>query len=229
MSKIHVLDIELANQIAAGEVIERPSSVVKELVENALDANANNIAVYIVAAGREEIRVEDNGEGMSKDDAILAFSRHATSKINSKFDLFHIKTLGFRGEALPSISSVANVELLTSQGDLGTLVKIKNNVLTSDVARSRKGTIVKITNLFYNTPARLKYLKADYTENANTIETFTRLALAHPEVAFSLYIDNKLRLETSGRGDLKETIMNLYGLHVAKNLFRFPIKRQIMK
>ncbi|MDY0118320.1 MAG: DNA mismatch repair endonuclease MutL [Bacilli bacterium] len=224
MSKIHVLDIELANQIAAGEVIERPSSVVKELVENALDANANNIAVYIVAAGREEIRVEDNGEGMSKEDAVLAFSRHATSKISSKFDLFHIKTLGFRGEALPSISSVANVELLTSQGDVGTLVKIKNNVLTSEVARSRKGTIVKITNLFYNTPARLKYLKADCTENANTIETFTRLALAHPEVAFSLYIDNKLRLETSGRGDLKETIMNLYGLHVAKNLVPFSYK-----
>ena len=221
MSNIKILDIELANQIAAGEVIERPASVVKELVENSIDAHSTSIDVFVYEAGRKQIRVEDNGDGMSKEDASLAFFRHATSKIKNKFDLFHISSLGFRGEALPSISSVAEVILSTSNGKEGVQVVVKNNNSTSKPYQLRKGTIVEVNNLFFNTPARLKYLKSDYTENANIIETIYKLALAHPDIAFTLFIDDKLRLKTSGRGDLKETIMNVFGMNTAKNVLPF--------
>jgi DNA mismatch repair protein MutL len=221
MSNIKILDIELANQIAAGEVIERPASVVKELVENSIDAHSTSIDVFVYEAGRKQIRVEDNGDGMSKEDARLAFFRHATSKIKNKFDLFHISSLGFRGEALPSISSVAEVILSTSNGKEGVQVIVKNNNSTSKPYQLRKGTIVEVNNLFFNTPARLKYLKSDYTENANIIETIYKLALAHPDIAFTLFIDDKLRLKTSGRGYLKETIMNVFGMNTAKNVLPF--------
>ncbi len=224
MSKIIVLSTELANQIAAGEVIERPSSVVKELVENAIDANASVIDVFVYEAGRKEIRVEDNGDGMSSEDARLAFYRHATSKIRAKFDLFRINSLGFRGEALPSISSVADVTLSTSDGKEGTEIIIKNNNMEVNPYKLRKGTIVTVKNLFYNTPARLKYLKTDYTENANIVETVYKLALAHPNIAFQLFIDDKMRLKTNGRGILKETIMDVFGIKTVKNIYPLTYK-----
>ena len=146
---------------------------------------------------------------MSSEDARLAFYRHATSKIRAKFDLFRINSLGFRGEALPSISSYADVTLSTSDGKEGTEIIIKNNNMEVNPYKLRKGTIVTVKNLFYNTPARLKYLKTDYTENANIVETVYKLALAHPNIAFQLFIDDKMRLKTNGRGILKETIMDV--------------------
>ena len=186
MSKIRVLDSSLANQIAAGEVVERPSSVIKELVENSIDANAKRIIVKVVDAGRTCISVEDDGDGMDRDDAILAFKRHATSKIKSTFDLFRISTLGFRGEALPSISSVSHLTLITSTGEgVGTKILISEEDLLVEDAPLRKGTLIKVEDLFYNTPARLKYMKADYTENASCVEVMNKIALAHPEISFA--------------------------------------------
>ncbi|MGI6714052.1 MAG: DNA mismatch repair endonuclease MutL [Bacilli bacterium] len=219
MQKIKILSPELANQIAAGEVIERPSSVVKELVENALDAESTSIVVRIFEAGRRKIVVEDDGSGMDGEDAKLAFKRHATSKIRDEYDLFRIKTLGFRGEALPSIAAISQLTLLTSTGEgVGTKIEmIDDNPLVTRIGKN-KGTTVMVEELFYNTPARLKYLKKDYTENANSTEIMQRLALAHPDVAFALYIDERLIFQTSGRGDVLEVIMNLFGTYVAKRM-----------
>ena len=162
MGRIAVMNPELANLIAAGEVIERPSSVVKELVENAIDANAKHIEISIFKAGREKIVVKDDGIGMDEIDAALAFKRHASSKIKSQYDLMSIKTLGFRGEALPSIAAVSKVELITSTGEKGTRVFLEpDKEMVIEDASARKGSIFTISELFYNTPARLKYLKAD--------------------------------------------------------------------
>lgn len=222
MGKIQVLDTKLANLIAAGEVVERPSSVLKELVENSIDADSKNIIVHIYEAGRKKIIVEDDGCGMDRDDAIKAFKRHATSKISSSFDLFRIRTLGFRGEALPSIASVSRMKLITSTGSgVGSeLVIVDENIEVHD-APLRKGTRIEVEELFYNTPARLKYLKTDYTENANSIEIMSRLALAHPEVAIKFYIDDKLQFQTNGRNDLLEVIANIFGYQVAKSMIPF--------
>ncbi len=225
MGRIQVLDTKLANMIAAGEVVERPSSVLKELVENSIDAGAKHISVSIVEAGRKKITVEDDGCGMDRDDALLAFKRHATSKISSSFDLFRIKTLGFRGEALPSIASVSKMKVTTSTGSgVGTELNIINEEIEAKDAPLRKGTIIEVEELFYNTPARLKYLKTDYTENANSIEIMSRLALAHPEVAIKFYIDGKCQFQTNGRNDLLEVIANIFGYAVAKSMIPFEFE-----
>ncbi|MDY0214863.1 MAG: DNA mismatch repair endonuclease MutL [Bacilli bacterium] len=219
MAKIILLDNELANQIAAGEVIERPASVVKELVENSLDAEATKVDVFIYEAGRKKIIIQDNGTGIPKEQLSLAFERHATSKIHSVFDLFRIKTLGFRGEALPSIASIAKISVETAiKGSSGVSATMIEGNFKMSAASSSVGTKITVEELFYNTPARLKYLKLDYTENAVTLDVLTKIALAHPQVSFSLYFDDKLRFKTSGRNDLKETIMNIYGLTHVKNL-----------
>lgn len=218
MSKIKVMDAKLANMIAAGEVVERPSSVIKELVENSLDAEASNIEVKIYQAGRSKIVVTDDGTGMNKEDATLAFKRHASSKLTSEFDLFKIKTMGFRGEALPSIASVAKVTMTTSTGDEGTKVEIDGDEIKVTPHMALKGTSIIVEELFYNTPVRLKYLKTDYTENANSQEVMEHLALARPDVAFTFYIDDKEIFSTSGRGDLLEVIARIYGTSVAKKM-----------
>ncbi len=218
MKKINLLDAQLSNMIAAGEVVERPSSVIKELVENAIDAKATVIEVFIHDAGRTLMEVLDNGSGMSKEDALLSIQRHATSKIHSAFDLFKIKTLGFRGEALPSIASVSLLTLTTSDGTEGTTLTVENHEVKVQSSPLKQGTYVSVKELFYNTPARLKYLKSDVIENASTIETMMRIALSHPSIAFSLSMDGKLQFKTTGRGDLKEVITTLYGLSIAQKL-----------
>ncbi|HZJ89846.1 MAG TPA: DNA mismatch repair endonuclease MutL [Bacilli bacterium] len=216
---IKVLSTELANQIAAGEVIERPASVIKELVENSIDANAKSIKIHVYEAGRKLIIVDDDGDGISKKDVLLAFKRHATSKIIDEHMLFRIATLGFRGEALPSIASIANVTLETAfANEVGTKVSFENGEQINIDAPKRKGTKVTVSELFYNTPARLKHLKLDYTENAVTLDVVTKIALAHPEISFSLAFDDRERFMTSGRNDLQETILNVYGLNTAKNI-----------
>lgn len=226
MSKIQVLDTSLANMIAAGEVVERPSSVIKELVENSIDAHAKRILVALQEAGRKSILVEDDGDGMDREDCQLAFQRHATSKLHSPFDLFRIKTLGFRGEALPSIASVSQLTLITSNGEgVGTKLTMQEGKMQIEDAPLRKGTQIEVSELFYNTPARLKYLKKDYTENANSIETMTRIALAHPEISFQFYIDDRLQFQTSGRGELLEAIGQIYGFEIAKKMIPFRLER----
>jgi len=218
MKKITILDTQLSNMIAAGEVVERPSSVIKELVENAIDAKATSIDVFIKDAGRTSIEVLDNGSGMSKDDALLSIQRHATSKIHSAFDLFKIKTLGFRGEALPSIASVSSMTMTTSDGLEGTTLHVHEAELKVQSAPLKQGTYIAVKELFYNTPARLKYLKSDAIENASSIETLMRIALSHPHLSFSLTIDGKQHFKTTGRGDLLEVISTLYGLTIAQKL-----------
>lgn len=221
MSKIALMKPELANLIAAGEVIERPASVIKELVENSLDAEAKNIYVGATDYGKGEILVKDDGSGMDRDDAKACFLRHASSKIKTEYDLSRIKTLGFRGEAIPSIAAVSKVNLITSNGNgAGTEVDSNPNeeLLVMD-APSRKGTIFKVSNLFFNTPARLKYLKSSQVETYNIIETVEHLALGFPEVSFSLAIDGKEIFRTSGRGDLLETIQKIYGNEIAQQLY----------
>lgn len=224
MNKIRVMDTTLANQIAAGEVIERPASVIKELVENSLDANAKTILIKANNAGRTYIAVEDDGDGMSREDATKAFLRHATSKIYDEFDLFRIRTLGFRGEALPSIAAISEVKMQTSDGNhVGTSLSISGDKTSINDAPLRKGTIIEVSDLFYNTPARLKYLKSDYTENSAIVDVVSRLSLAHTNVSFQLYLDGALKLQTSGRGNLLETIMNIYGVFTAKHLIEINL------
>src|SRR3982751_3810931 len=189
MNKIRILPDNLANQIAAGEVVERPASVIKELVENAIDAGGTRIQIDIELGGRRLMRVSDDGEGMSRDDAILAFERHATSKIRTFEDLAAIGTLGFRGEALASIASVAKVELITKTESevAATRVLIEGGRLVDvkDAARST-GTSVSVRDLFFNTPARRKFMRSEATENYHLTGIATHYALAHPEIAFTL-------------------------------------------
>ncbi len=219
VSKIKVMDQILANKIAAGEVVEKVASVVKELVENALDAGSDQIKIELKEAGTKEIIVIDNGEGMDEEDAKTAFFRHATSKIINEEDLYHIQTLGFRGEALASIASVSQVELITSTGEIGTKILINGGKIEAvEKADARKGTIIKIKNLFYNTPARLKYLKSLYTELANVTSLLNRFAFSHPNVKFLFKNDGKTILQTDGSNDLHKVIMNIYGIEVAKEM-----------
>ena len=220
MPKISLMKPELANLIAAGEVIERPASVIKELVENSIDANSKNIYIGVVDAGKKSIVVKDDGDGMSKEDASLCFLRHASSKIKNEFDLMRIHTLGFRGEAIPSIASISNVILTTCDGlSSGTKVESKpNKELVVSTGPSRKGTVFEITNLFYNVPARLKYLKSDRVENYAIIDICEKMALGFPSISFTLIIDGKTIFKTSGKGDLLETIQMIYGNNVASNL-----------
>ena len=219
MGKIRVMDETLANKIAAGEVVEKCSSVVKELCENSIDAGAKNILIQLEEGGKKKIEVSDDGSGMSEEDAILAFQRHATSKIYKDDDLFFIDTLGFRGEALPSIASVSRCELKTSDGIVGTHVVIEGGKkILVEKSDARKGTSLKITNLFYNTPARLKYLRSEQAELASCVSFVERLALSHPEIAFTLHHDNRLVVKTSGSNDLLKTIHEIYGLQVSSKM-----------
>lgn len=220
MAKIHELSDILANQIAAGEVIERPASVVKELLENALDAHATQIDILIEAAGTKKIEIIDNGYGIADEDVEVAFRRHATSKISNRQDLFKVKTLGFRGEALPSIASIADVELTTSTGEkAGTAIHFKGGELVEQTqANARRGTSIKVTELFYNTPARLKYLKSRQTELAKIVDIVNRLALSYPAVTFHLVHDGKKLLRTTGNGDVKRVIADIYGIDNARKM-----------
>jgi DNA mismatch repair protein MutL len=219
MSKIKVMSDELANKIAAGEVVERPASVVKELLENALDAKASEIKIELVESGMLEITITDNGIGMDFDDALLAFTRHATSKVINEYDLLKIITLGFRGEALPSIASVSDVELKTSNGCEGAFVHVKGSkLLTHERSDLKVGTKISVKNLFYNTPARLKHLKNVYTELANITDYVNKIALSRPDVKFTLVNNGKVLLRTDGQNNLLKTISNVYSIDVAKEM-----------
>lgn len=221
MGKIQELSERLANQIAAGEVVERPASVVKELVENAIDAGSTQIDILLEEAGLKKIQVTDNGEGIAEDDVINAFKRHATSKIHTRDDLFRIRTLGFRGEALPSIASVSivSVETATQEETQGTFLKMKGGTIEEHRPSAlRQGTKITVEQLFYNTPARLKYVKTLQTELANIGDIVNRLALSHPTIAFRLVHDGNKMMSTSGNGDLKQAISGIYGLQTAKKM-----------
>ena len=219
MSKINIMSENLANKISAGEVVEKVASVVKELVENSIDALASDIRVELVNGGLNGIKVIDNGTGMDKQDALLAFQRHATSKLLKEDDLFFINTLGFRGEALPSIAAVSEVDLITSTGDVGTHVKIKGGkLLINEDSDCVIGTTIEVRNLFYNTPARLKYLKTEATELANCVSYLEKLALSYPKISFKLLNNERIIVNTSGSGNLKKTIHEIYGLQVSSKL-----------
>ncbi|WIW27068.1 DNA mismatch repair endonuclease MutL [Bacillus inaquosorum] len=220
MAKVIQLSDELSNKIAAGEVVERPASVVKELVENAIDADSTVIEIDIEEAGLASIRVLDNGEGMENEDCKRAFRRHATSKIKDENDLFRVRTLGFRGEALPSIASVSHLEITTSTGEgAGTkLVLQGGNVISESRSSSRKGTEIVVSNLFFNTPARLKYMKTVHTELGNITDVVNRIALAHPEVSIRLRHHGKNLLQTNGNGDVRHVLAAIYGTAVAKKM-----------
>ncbi|MBQ1299557.1 MAG: DNA mismatch repair endonuclease MutL [Erysipelotrichaceae bacterium] len=218
MSRIHVLDEHLTNMIAAGEVVEKPMGVVKELVENSIDAQATRIIVRVVNGGRDMIEVSDDGIGMDQEDAVRAFSRHATSKILRPEDLWDIHTMGFRGEALPSIASVSKTSLLTSDGNQSTEIILEyGKIIKAGPAASARGTTVRVENLFLKTPARLKHLKSGNTEFNAIIDLMQKFALGNPQIAFELYADDKLKLQTPGNGSLDETMMHIYGLETAKN------------
>ena len=223
MDIISVMDDSLSNKIAAGEVVERPASIVKELVENSIDANSTSIEIALEEAGLTSIRVTDNGKGMSRHDAVLAFERHATSKISNEHDLFRIRTLGFRGEALASIASVSKVSLFTSDGETeGTEVQLDGGiVLKESNAAFRKGTDMTVSQLFYNTPARLKYMKTIQTELGHTIDLVNRLALSHPHISFKLSHHSQTILHTSGSGDRRKVLTDIYGMAVAKKMVPF--------
>ncbi|MCR1961391.1 DNA mismatch repair protein MutL [Thomasclavelia cocleata] len=219
MQKIRQLDDVLANKIAAGEVIERPANVVKELVENSIDANSSKIDVIVEEGGLDLIQIIDNGDGMVKEDALLCFSRHATSKIKDDQDLFCIQTLGFRGEAIPSIASISNFELKTSTGEKGTIVSYQyGKFIKCEDSDCKKGTNIKVKKLFQNVPARLKYIKSTNAEFANIQTYIERLSLSHPHIAFSLVHNQRTIYKTNGNGNLLEVISNVYGLNVAKNM-----------
>ncbi len=219
MSKIKVMDDILANKIAAGEVVEKTMNVVKELVENALDAEATDIKIELVDSGVKKIEVSDNGIGMDKEDAQNAFLRHATSKLKTLDDLFNIDTLGFRGEALPSIAAVSLVELKTTNGKVGTKITLDGGkVLKVENSDLAKGTTIVVTNLFYNTPVRLKYLKNLYIELANITDYVNKMALANPNVKFTLINNDKTLLATPGDGNLLKVIYEIYGGEVAKKM-----------
>lgn len=213
MARVHELSSTLSDKIAAGEVIERPASVVKELLENAIDAKSTRIDIIVEEAGLKSIRVIDDGNGIDPEDVGLAFKRHATSKINSDYDLFHITTLGFRGEALPSIASVAQVTLVSAiQGKTGKKIVYKGGEFQNESDDSgRVGTDILVENLFYNTPARLKYLNSFQNELARSVDVINRIALSHPEVAINLKNEDKNILSTGGRNDLLQVVAKIYG------------------
>ena len=223
MGKINILSAELSNKIAAGEVVERPSSVVKELVENSIDAGSTNIKVIIKEFGIQQIRIIDNGSGISNDDLARAFLRHATSKISADYDLFHIETLGFRGEALASISSVSKVTIKSCAGEAqGKMLVLEGGKIVSEEYYAPiKGTDLSVENLFYNTPARLKYLRNPHTEQANITNIIHKFALSYPNVAFELHVDGKITFKTYGDGDVHKILSKIYNMGVARNMIEF--------
>lgn len=226
MKKIIKLDAQLSNKIAAGEVVERPASVVKELVENAIDAGSTIIEIEVEEAGLSKIRVIDNGDGIEEEDCLTAFYRHATSKIKNESDLFRIRSLGFRGEALPSISSVSELDMKTCTGmGPGTHLHIKGGeVISQERANARKGTDITVANLFFNTPARLKYLKTVHTELGNITDIVNRLAMAHPMISFRLSHNGKRMLYTNGNGDILQVIASIYGMSIAKKMIPLELE-----
>lgn len=219
MSKIRIMDEILANKIAAGEVVEKMMNVVKELVENSIDAQSDEIKIELIDSGTKMIKVSDNGIGMDRNDATLAFSRHATSKLNSLNDLFNISSLGFRGEALPSIASVSKVFLKTANKEMGTIVRIEGGniieVISSDL---QKGTDITVTDIFYNTPVRLKYIRNLYSELANIVEYVNKMALSYPHIKFTLINNEKVLLSTDGSSNLLKVIYEIYGSDVSKKM-----------
>lgn len=219
MAKIKIMDEGLANKIAAGEVVEKTMNVVKELVENSIDASSSRIEIDLIDSGVKEIKVIDDGKGMGRDDAALAFSRHATSKLTDIEDLFNIESLGFRGEALPSIAAVSKIELITSNEEEGTKILINGGEIL-DVSPSDlgKGTTIIVRDLFYNTPVRLKYLKNLYIELAAITEYINKMALAYPNIQFRLTNNGKNILKTTGEGDLLKVIYQIYGVNTAKKM-----------
>ncbi|WP_105125983.1 DNA mismatch repair endonuclease MutL [Streptococcus suis] len=221
MSHIIELPEILANQIAAGEVIERPASVVKELVENSIDAGASQIEISIEEAGLKMIQITDNGEGITPDEVALALRRHATSKIKSQSDLFRIRTLGFRGEALPSIASVSQMVIETATADSahGLHLEAKGGVIEKEEPVSRPvGTQITVSDLFYNTPARLKYVRSQQAELSHIVDVVNRLSLAHPEIAFALVNEGRELIRTAGTGKLRQAISGIYGIASAKKM-----------
>jgi len=221
VANIRVMDEILANKIAAGEVVERIVSIVKELVENSIDAKSDEIKIELVESGLREIKITENGIGMDNTDAKNAFLRHATSKIYNDDDLFNICSLGFRGEALPSIASVSEVELRTCHKDneVGTYIHIKGGKILEECSSDgRVGTSFKITNLFYNTPARLKHLASSYSELSNVVDYVNKIALSYPDIKFRLVNDGKELLNTDGSGNILKVIKNIYGLDVTKRM-----------
>ena len=223
MGKINILSAELSNKIAAGEVVERPSSVVKELVENSIDAGSTNIKILIKEFGIQQIRIIDNGSGITNDDLARAFLRHATSKISADYDLFHIETLGFRGEALASISSVSKVTIKSCAGEAqGKMLILEGGkVVSEEYYAPIKGTDLSVENLFYNTPARLKYLRNPHTEQANITNIIHKFALSYPNVAFELHVDGKITFKTYGDGDVHKILSKIYNMAVARNMIEF--------
>ncbi|MFC4712412.1 DNA mismatch repair endonuclease MutL [Planococcus dechangensis] len=227
MGNIRLMDEPLSNKIAAGEVVERPTSVVKELVENAIDAGSTAIEVLLQEAGLSSIQIIDNGAGMDSDDALLSFSRHATSKIENEHDLFRIRTLGFRGEALASIASVSKVTLHTSNGESGSYVEMEGGKLIEQRAGAlRQGTDIRIDQLFFNTPARLKYMKTLQTELGHTIDLMNRFALSYPHISFRLVHDGRRLLQTAGSGEVRRVLADIYGVAIAKKMVPFEGESQ---
>lgn len=221
MGKIVLLDDLTINKIAAGEVIERPASVVKEVMENSIDAGASKITVEIRNGGISYIRVTDNGKGIMQDDMEIAFERHATSKLRSAEDLNEIKSMGFRGEALASIAAIAKVSLVSKTADSSTgyeVIAEGGKILSKQEAGCPNGTSITIENLFFNTPVRYKFLKKDFTESGYIEDVVTRIALVHPEIAIKLINTGKTVIQTSGNGDIKAVIYNIYGKEIAENL-----------
>lgn len=221
MSKIQLMSEDLANKIAAGEVVERCMNVVKELVENAIDAKSTSIKIDLIDSGVKQIVVSDDGVGMDRNDATMAFSRHATSKLKTLEDLFNIESLGFRGEALPSIASVSHVILKTSDGVVGTEVIINGGIIESvNNSGLKRGTTITVNDLFYNTPVRLKYLKNLYIELSNIVEYVNKMALSYPNIKFVLTNNEKVLLNTDGQNNLLKVIYNIYGLDVSKKMIK---------
>ena len=212
MGNIVLLDELTINKIAAGEVIERPASVVKELVENSIDAGANNIVVETKNGGISYIRITDNGKGFMPDDMEIAFERHATSKIRQAQDLETVTSMGFRGEALASIAAISHVELIsrTENNEIGKKIEVQGgNITNLEDAGCPKGSTITVTDLFYNTPVRYKFLKKDFTEAGYIEDVVTRIALVHPEIAIKLINSGKVIIQTSGNGDMKSVIYNI--------------------
>lgn len=226
MARIRLMPDHLANKIAAGEVVERPASVVKELVENSIDAGATWVKIDLMEAGLQRIRIIDDGDGMEKEDCEKAFHRHATSKIIDENDLFHVRTLGFRGEALASIAAVSRLSIQTSTGEqAGTKLELEGGRLVNQgKSDARKGTDLTVEELFFNTPARLKYMKTIHTELGHITDVLNRMALAHPEVQFNCIHNEKQIFKTNGRGDLLQVIASIYGMNVARKMI--PIQME---
>lgn len=232
MALIHVLDEVTINKIAAGEVVERPASVIKELLENSLDAGATSIEVEIANGGTTYMRVTDNGSGMTEEDARLAVLRHATSKIRSVDDLFDIASLGFRGEALASIASVSHFSLITRKVDqeLGTRILIDGGKFTDCLPfGAQPGTTIEVRDLFYNTPARRKFLKTERTEAAKIQDIVGKLALSNPHVAFKLINNDTVSIVVPGNGNLVDTVSALYGYKVSDDIFPMLMNRKALR